>query len=180
MLCGFVVREVVLTVNQGRGRGPAATRGRQTYELAKLVLRKGYIPIVGEGKSRWNTVHIEDLSEVFRLLVNAAVEKKSELHIWGAKGYVFTENGEHVWSDLARLFGEKAESLGLIKKGAKEYPLGKDEALEVAGFEAVSWGLNSRGKAERAREVLGWKPGQRSIEDSVEEILEDEKKRLEG
>lgn len=142
------------------------------------MLRKSYIPVVGEGKARWNNVHIEDLSDVYRLLVNAAVEGRSELEIWGAKGYVFTENGEHVWGDLARAFGKRAESLGYVKEGVKEYSLGKDEALEVAGFEAVSWGLNSRGKAERAREVLGWRPVKASIEEHVEEILEDERKRL--
>lgn len=135
---------------------------------------------MGEGKARWNNVHIEDLSEVFRLLVNAAVEKKSELDIWGPKGYVFTENGEHVWGDLARRFGKTAEKLGFIKEGVEEYALGKDEALEVAGFEAVSWGLNSRGKAMRAREVLGWRPVKGSIEEHVEEILGDERKRLQG
>ena len=123
-------------------------------------------------------MHIEDLSDVYRLLVNAAVEGRSELEIWGAKGYVFTENGEHVWGDLAMASGKRAESLGYVKEGVKEYLLGKDEALEVAGFEAVSWGLNSRGKAERAREVLGRRPFKASIEEHVEEILEDERKRL--
>jgi hypothetical protein len=42
----------------------------------------------------------------------------------------------------------------------------------------VSWGFNSRGKAERAKNVVGWQPKAPSIEDTVEEILKDEKERM--
>ena len=70
---------------------------------------------------------------------------------------------------------KKAVELGYIKD-PKEGSLSKDEALEQAGFEAVSWGLNSRGKAERARRFLGWRPQRPSIEDEAESILKDEKR----
>jgi hypothetical protein len=43
----------------------------------------------------------------------------------------------------------------------------------------VSWGFNSRGKAERAKKLVGWQPKGPSIEENVEEILKDEKSRLE-
>ncbi|KIX07954.1 uncharacterized protein Z518_02608 [Rhinocladiella mackenziei CBS 650.93] len=161
----------------GQGRGPVSGRGRQAYELASLILKKGGIPVVGEGKARWNNVHIEDLSEVYRLLVNKAIEKDTNDEIWGAKGYMFTENGEHIWAELSRAMADKAKRLGYISD-LEEYSVGKDEAMELAGFEAVSWGLNSRGKAERAKKYLGWKPTRPSIEDSIVEILEAERKRM--
>ncbi|KAF2092990.1 NAD(P)-binding protein [Rhizodiscina lignyota] len=162
----------------GKGRGPVAVRSRQAYELAKLIITKGYTPIVGEGKARWNNVHVADLSDVFLLLVEKAVAKDLSSELWGEKGYMFTENGEHVWSDLARLMSKKAVELGYIED-PKEDSLSKDEALDQAGFEAVSWGLNSRGKAERARKVLGWAPHRPSIEGEAVNILKDEKARLE-
>lgn len=92
----------------GRGRGPVAQRGRQAYELAKLILQKGYAPIIGKGKARWNNVHIADLSAVFVKLVEAAVgdqlsAEKAEL--WGAKGYYIVESGEHEWGTLSRKIG---------------------------------------------------------------------------
>ena len=108
--------------------------------------------------------------------MEAAVEKK-DVDVWGDKGYVLTENGEHVWGDLSREIAKKAEELGFIK-GKGEKPLDKDEALEQAGFEAVSWGLNSRGKAGRAEKELGWKAKEGSIEAEIEGILRDEKERL--
>ena len=162
----------------GKGRGPVSTRGRQTYELAHLILTKQYIPIVGAGKSRWNNIHVFDLSLCFLLLAEAAAAGDINPEIWGAKGYIFTENGEHIWSDLARHIATQARKLGFVDKALEEGQLGKDEALEQAGFEAVSWGLNSRGKAERARKHLGWQPKEVSIEEEVSNILKEEKERL--
>lgn len=162
----------------GKGRGPSNARSRQAYELAKLVLTAQYIPIIGAGKARWNNVHVADLADVFVLLTEAAVSKNLDNELWGEKGYFIVENGEHVWADLARKMGRKAEDLGFVKGKLEERELEKEKALQQAGFEAVSWGLNSRAKAERARKVLGWNPSRGKIEDSVEEILKDEKARL--
>ena len=145
--------------------------------MAKLITEKGFIPIVGQGKARWNNVHIEDLSDVYQLLVAKVVAKDTSDELWGSKGYILTENGEHMWSDLARSIGKEAAKLEYISS-PREDALSKDEALKAAGFEAVSWGLNSRGKAERARKHLGWKPSRPSIEEEVPKILKEERERL--
>ncbi|KAK5116776.1 hypothetical protein LTR62_007450 [Meristemomyces frigidus] len=165
----------------GRGRGPVATRGRQAYELTKLILTAQYIPVVGEGKARWNNVHVSDLARLFTLLVEAAAEPEKRStdagEVWGGNVYYFAENGEHVWTELAERIGDactRLEYTGKLEKRA----LGKDEALEQAGFEAVSWGWNSRGKAERARKVLGWSPSGSSIEDEVPNMVREEHERL--
>jgi len=163
----------------GKGRGPVSVRGRQLYELAKLVLQKGYIPIIGEGKARWNSVHVGDLSDVYLLLSEKAAKGDTSDELWGAKGYILTENGEHIWGDLARHVGREAARLGLIPE-PREGSLGKDEAIDQAGFEAVSWGLNSRGNAERARKFLGWKPSRPSIEEEVPDTLKQENERIKG
>lgn len=161
----------------GKGRGPSSNRGRQVYELAKLVLTKQFTPIIGEGKARWNSVHVADLADLFVLLTEKAVAKDTSSQLWGENGYVLAENGEHVWGDLSRLIGRTAAEKGYIKE-PKEGSLSKDEAMDQAGFEAVSWGLNSRGKAERARKYLSWTPKRQSIEDEVPKILDEERARL--
>ena len=163
----------------GRGRGPLNTRSRQAYELAHLILTAGYVPIIGQGKARWNNVHVSDLAQLFVLLTEAAIANNTDPQLWNEQGYYLVENGEHLWADLARLMGKKAIELGLVKsEKMEESQLGKDKAIEQAGFEAVSWGFNSRGKAVRARKLMGWKPEGLSIEDNVLEILSDEKSRL--
>jgi nucleoside-diphosphate-sugar epimerase len=121
-----------------------------------------YIPTIGQGKARWNNVHVSDLAQLFVLLTEAAINKNTDAELWNEKGYYLVENGEHLWADLARLMGKKATDLGLVD--------GK--------LDEKSWGFNSRGKAERARKVVGWQPNAPSIEDTVEQILKDEKNNL--
>lgn len=89
-----------------------------------------------------------------------------------------TENGEHVWSDLARSIAKTAANEGYINKDPKEGELDKEEALKQAGFEAVSWGLNSRGKAGRARKYLDWTPKQVSLEEEIPTMLKSESEKL--
>lgn len=162
----------------GRGRGPSHTRSRQAYELAHLILTGGYVPIIGQGKARWNNVHVADLAQLFVLLTEAAVSGKTDSELWNETGYYLVENGEHVWADLARSMGKKAVELGFLQGELEEKTLEKDKAIDQAGFEAVSWGFNSRGKAERAKKVVGWEPKAPGIEETIEEILKDEKSRI--
>lgn len=163
----------------GEGRGPGSGRSRQAYELAKLILEKDYAPVIGKGKARWNSVHVHDLSDAFVLLAEAAVAGNLSDEIWGPRGYYFAENGEFVWGDLSKLMAKQAYELGYLKQEPKEQALSKDEAFKIADFQAVSWGLNSRSKAERFRRVLGWKPHRQSIEEEIPHILKSEKAFLE-
>jgi len=148
------------------------------YELSKLILTAQYIPIIGGGKARWNHIHVADLSNVFLRLVEAAVAKNNDSELWGAKGYFLTESGEHIWSELAEQIGREAHEMGLLSKQPQTQELSKDAAMKQAGFEAVSWGLNSRGKAERARKVLGWEPSAPSLEADIPNILKAEHEAL--
>ncbi|KAL5342715.1 hypothetical protein BJX70DRAFT_355625 [Aspergillus crustosus] len=165
----------------GRGRGPVSLRGRQVYELSSFILKEGYTPVIGKGLARWNNVHVYDLSRLFGLLLEAATDpaRKDDKEIWGEKGYFLAENGEHVWGDLAKHIGQQAHKLGYLKNEPEVKALSLDEAIaSPAGFEAASWGWNSRGRALRGKNVLGWKPQEKSIEDEVDDILKAEASRL--
>ncbi|KAM3414472.1 hypothetical protein BST61_g9635 [Cercospora zeina] len=151
--------------------------GTKQADVIKTAL-KAYAPIIGEGRAHWDNVHVHDLSEVYLALVDAAVAKKLDSELWGEKGYFFVANGRHVWGDLATTIAQKASEAGYISKDFKEQKLSKDEAWELADFQALSWGLNSQGKAERARKMLNWQPKEGSLDDEVPHILEQEKRRL--
>lgn len=107
--------------------------------MSKLILSANYIPVIGEGKARWNNVHVADLSDLYVLLCEAAVSHKIDPEIWGLRGYYLVENGEHLWSDIAKQIGQEAERVGFIKSPETK-TLSRDAALEQAGFEAESWG----------------------------------------
>lgn len=123
----------------GRGRGPVSGRSRQVYEMAKLILSAKYIPVVGEGKARWNNVHVADLADLYVLLCEAAVARNMGSGVWGQRGYYLAENGEHLWSDIAKEIGEEAKKMGYVKS-LETKTLSREAALEQAGFEAESWG----------------------------------------
>ncbi|GKT87504.1 nucleoside-diphosphate-sugar epimerase [Colletotrichum tofieldiae] len=150
----------------GEGRGPISGRGRQVYELAHFILEQKYCPRIGKGLSRWNNVHVHDLSVVFELLVEAALDpsRKDDAQIWGLTA-----------TSLLRT-GSTSGGICLIKGAAPEVrELSFEEAVKSpAGFEAASWGMNSRGVAVRARKVLGWKPQEKSLEDEVPTIVRSE------
>ncbi|KAI0136425.1 hypothetical protein BJ170DRAFT_10090 [Xylariales sp. AK1849] len=162
----------------GQGRGPINQRSMQAYWLAELILKKGYAPIIGQGKARWNSVHVHDLSDAFVLLAEAATSGNLSEELWGAKGYHLAENGEFVWADYSRAMAKKAYELGYISEEPKDQTLNKEEATKAAGLMALTWGLNSRGKAERLSKTLGWKPHRTSIEQEIPIILKSEKELL--
>lgn len=162
----------------GPGRGPGNQRSRQVYNLVKITLQKGQAPQLGKGLTEWDNVHVHDLTALWVLLAEAAVAGPgpNDAEIWNERGYFLAENGHHVWGEVSKQVGEVAFEKGYIK--TKEVALmNVDEAKELAGFEAISWGLNSKGFAKRARKYLGWKPTGRSLKDEIPFIVDSEAKR---
>lgn len=166
----------------GLGRGPGSSRSRQVYALASFVLTEQYCPRSGKGLSRWNHVHIQDLSLLFELLVKAALDpsQRNNREIWGPHGYFLAENGEHVWGEVSAAIGEEAHKQGFISGGPPEIrALSFDDAVQsAAGFTAATWGLNSRATAVRARKILAWKPCAPSLDEELPNIVQSEAQRL--
>lgn len=134
---------------------------------------------MGAGKARWNNIHVHDLAQAFVLLTEAAAARKNDAELWGDKGYYFTENGEHYWGLLSEWIAKTAADLKFIPEAATE-KMDEAKAKEVAGFESLSWGWNSRGKAQRLNKFLGWEPKERSLGDEVPTIVKSEWERLQN
>ncbi|KUI60279.1 dTDP-glucose 4,6-dehydratase [Cytospora mali] len=164
----------------GKGRGVGNTTSRQVYVMARTTLIRGKAPIIGSGKSEWDHVHVHDLSDLYLRMVNAAVSLSPEIdsHIWGpAEGYLLADGGVHLWSEVAQWVADAAHAKGYIKEAALELTdsaksLEVTYAKEIAGFEAVSYGLNSRGQGKRARKYLGWNPTGPSLKKEVPNIVD--------
>lgn len=159
----------------GLGRGPGNKKSRQVYHLAKVTLQQGQAPQLGKGLTEWDNVHMHDLADLFLSLAEAAVENKPELdrHLWGPEGYFLAENGHHVWGEVSKQIGEYAFKQGYIKEKSPK-AMRMEEVRKVAGFKSISWGINSKGYAKRARKYLGWKPHGRSLEDEIPDIVDAE------
>lgn len=161
----------------GDGRGPGNKSSRQVPVLVKTALKTGQTPQIGRGLAEWNHVHVNDLATLFVLLTEAAIKNDPSLDakLWGKEGYYLAENGNHVWGEVSKWVAADAYKKGYIKTEELK-PMGTEEAEKTAGFEALSWGLNSRGQAKRAREYLGWKPVGRSLKDEIPYMIDAEAK----
>lgn len=76
----------------GRGRGIIKQRSIQIPELARVAIETGRAIQVGKGESTWSNVHISDVSDLFVKLVEMAVQKKTDEHMWNQEGLYFPGN----------------------------------------------------------------------------------------
>ena len=144
-----VVIRPSLIYGRGRGLNPASVQLPRLIELART---HGVARHVGRGLNIWSHVHIDDVVDLY-LLVLADAPPGASLF--------FAENGEASWKTMASAVGR------LLRLGAetKEWPA--EEALQAWGVNAItSFGSNSRVRAAKARKMLGWSPkGPPLIED---------------
>ncbi len=78
----------------GTGRGLGNTRSVQAPEIARVTLvNKQGFQLEG-GKNKWSNVHVNDLSQLCTLLVEAAIAQQNG--IWNKEGIYCPENGVKV------------------------------------------------------------------------------------
>ncbi|QRR32461.1 NAD-dependent epimerase/dehydratase family protein [Hydrogenophaga sp. YM1] len=129
----------------GHGLNPNSV---QIPFLVENALAHGAVQLVGTGQNVWSNVHIDDVVTLYLL----ALEKAP------AGAFYFAENGEASFQDLGEAIRLR---LGLSRIDA----IDPEEAAARWG-EAKAYytlGSNSRVRAKRAREELGWRPRHGSV-----------------
>ncbi|OSD08792.1 NAD-P-binding protein [Trametes coccinea BRFM310] len=149
----------------GMGSGPLFDSGLvnkhslQIPLLIKISLARGRgAGVVGEGKSIWNHVHIDDVADSYIVLLDAVLKNPDTIP-HGREGIYLLENGEHTWIDVSKAVGKAFVQLGLAKS-AKPVPFTEAELQKYIGSSFMGYlalGSNARGRAEQIR-TLGWKP----------------------
>jgi nucleoside-diphosphate-sugar epimerase len=135
----------------GHGRGP----GRDSVLIAALVQQAragGVVQHVGAGRNVWSTVHLDDVADLYLL----AMEKSPP------GTFYFVENGE---ASFAAMTGALARSLGL--PGPRPWNPDSPDNTWNHQFAIHALGSNSRVRASRARDLLGWRPRHHSITDWI-------------
>lgn len=161
----------------GPGRGPDNQRSMQAYDLSKATLNRGKGFQVNAGQNIWHEVHIQDLSNAYLGLVTAALQPGGGKATWNDEGYYFAENGEIVWGEISKKIAQIAKEKKLIETEEID-SLPPDEANKLMRGARFLIGTNSRCKAVRARELLGWVPKQKSLGELLPEIVESEARAL--
>lgn len=160
----------------GPGRGPVNTKSVQAYLLSAAVLKRGKGFLVGKGENVWHQVHVQDLSNVYLALGDAAAEGGGNA-TWNEEGYYFAENGSFVWGDIQRKVAEEAYAQKYITSPSVE-SLDDKQTTEILSVGLYAWGSNSRGRAIRARRLFGWEPKQPKLIDLIPDIVSLEAKEL--
>ncbi|WP_223189399.1 NAD-dependent epimerase/dehydratase family protein [Nonomuraea terrae] len=143
------VRSAVLcnSLVYGQGRVP----GRQSVLIDALIRQArsdGVVRHVGAGRNIWSNVHVDDMADLYAL----ALEKSPP----GA--FYFVENGEESFAAMAAAL---ARALGMTAP----QPWDPDSPGNVwdPQFALHALGSNSRVRATRARDLLGWHPRHHSV-----------------
>lgn len=160
----------------GPGRGPGNTRSVQAYTLSAAVLKTKKGILVGQGKNVWHQVHVQDLSNLYLALGEAAAAGGGNA-TWGKEGYYFAENGPFVWGDVQRAVAKAAFEKKLIPSPEVE-ALSDKEVAKILPFGLYAWGTNSRCHAIRGRKLLGWNPTKPGLLELIPDIVEVEAKVL--
>ena len=145
----------------GIGTGAFNKSSIQVPAFATTTLQCGHGLIVNEGKGIWDNVHIEDLAELYEIVLLNILEKNGSDLPFGKKGIIFSGTRRHTWFEIAQGVAEAAHKAGKIKspevksvslqEGAKLFPHGSEMRVEL-GLSS-----NSRTQANVGRK-LGWKP----------------------
>src|SRR5436305_4088513 len=140
-----------LIYGTGLGAGPDSV---QVPLLISLAKKRGNAAHAGPGENIWSNVHIDDLVTLYAL----AVEKAP------AGAFYFAENGENSMREacnaINRMLGFQGPPTAMsMAEAAAEWGEGTAEDTMAS---------NSRVRAKRAREGLGWKPQARGLVAEIE------------
>ncbi|KAL3482038.1 hypothetical protein BJX99DRAFT_269437 [Aspergillus californicus] len=138
----------------------------------KAMLQIGHAVVVGDGTGVWDHVHIEDLADLYRLVIRDILEREGRTLPTGKKGIIFSANGRHSWLEYSQLVADACYESGLLLD-RKVRHVDLDEAASILmprlgfanevfpkeGLKLAAEGFcsNERTVANVAR-TLGWAP----------------------
>ncbi|RMD42876.1 hypothetical protein DV735_g2298, partial [Chaetothyriales sp. CBS 134920] len=163
----------------GPGRGPDHRRSIQVYRATEAILKKEKGFVVGKGENVWHQVHVQDLSDVYVALGEAAASGSPDgaPATWNDQGYYLAENGQFVWGQILRHVAQEAHKQGFLPEPTAD-GLSPSEVDKLLDRGAYLVGTTSRGEAIRARKLLGWKPHRPSLQALIPDIVASEAKAL--
>ncbi|KAG8944894.1 hypothetical protein FRC00_010361 [Tulasnella sp. 408] len=140
-----------------KGRGPVNT-------MIRVALRRKELVQVGPGTNLWNAVHIDDLTNLYGLLLDQALSGKDkstdpfERFYWGS-------GDEYVWGDVARELARLLYARGAIQSETPRIiKIEEEPSLEPTA-------TNSRSVSTRAI-ALGWTRSGTSLFETLPQEVE--------
>ncbi|KAK1236185.1 hypothetical protein PQX77_000561 [Marasmius sp. AFHP31] len=173
---GYVIMPPLI---YGRGTGPFSRTSVQIPALIRGTLKLKQAPYIGKGLGLWNGVHVQDLINLYMVLLEDALSANPKAPT-GAEGYYFCATDSYQWKQLAEEVGKRLHAKGVIPT-PEARPVTAEEELDVFGaWSGFAYASNSRSKAGKAYKY-GWKPKHHttglfdSIEAEYEAVVEEGK-----
>lgn len=142
----YGVHSIVVRPPLVYGRGGSI----QVPLLIDIARQTGTARYIGRGENRWSTVHVDDLADIYALVLQH-----------GPSGEIFhAASGEVRMRDLA-------DAVGRLLQIGPAVSWGIEEASTWGAFVA-GLGSNSRISGEKVRRMLGWLPHRISVLDDIE------------
>ncbi|RAH86615.1 NAD(P)-binding protein [Aspergillus japonicus CBS 114.51] len=157
---------VAPAVIYGQGRGPVKTKSAPLFEA---FLRHRRVVTVGKGDNIWHNIHVQDLSQLYLRLGEAAASGGGNA-TWNHQGYYLVENGFYINREMLALAARILYAKGLVASPTVE-AVTPEESENILPWLKVMVGVDSRGIALRGRKLLGWQPTMPSFEDELEKSL---------
>ncbi|KAJ7226904.1 hypothetical protein GGX14DRAFT_530826 [Mycena pura] len=150
---GYVVMPPLI---YGRGTGPFSRTSVQIPALIRATLKLKQAIHVGPGLSMWNGVHVQDLVDLFLILMDDALTGTPKAST-GLECFYFCATDTYSWKQLASEIGKRLHARGVIAKAEPRELLPNEEEEVLGAWSGFAYGSNSRSKAGKAY-ALGWKP----------------------
>lgn len=155
----------------GIGSGPFKKVSQQVIALAKASVYRRKAGYVNNKEVRWGNVWINNLVDLYELVLEGLLEGKIEHGKQG--GWYFGSYGEHTWGQVAEKLASVLHSKGLVDS-LEVSPFEKDiiDKLLWGEFAKYVFAQESRAVANRSKKI-GWKPQDKpTILDVIEEEVQ--------
>ncbi|KAM0746166.1 NAD(P)-binding protein [Meredithblackwellia eburnea MCA 4105] len=149
----------------GIGTGTGQRESQQIPKLVDIALERGEAGMIGEGKSIRGSVHINDLVNLYLLLLTRVLSPTPPPSGW--HGSFFGASSSQTWLSLSQSIGKHLHSLGHLPS-SKVSSLTEEEMQRMIGDNAGKFlASNSRPVARRAIDELGWEPREASVGECI-------------
>ncbi|KAH6638665.1 hypothetical protein BKA67DRAFT_528643, partial [Truncatella angustata] len=132
---------------------------------------------IAQGRNILGYVHVNDLADIYvKLVADAERGSASDARLWGPHSYYFANGEELTFAEYMEALVETLKERGVISTDViKE--IGAESNVsdwKIVNATAVvhGYGMTVRCQSERAQTLLGWKPREKSVKETLPEVVD--------
>ncbi|KAF9283244.1 hypothetical protein BGZ88_010579 [Linnemannia elongata] len=174
----------------GFGTGRGNNNSIQIPAQIANSLKHGQAMQIGKGLNIWSKVHVIDLAHFYISLLERAIQEPQDADEAYPLGYPLPKNedayyfvqegDDFAYGDVAKEIAKVFQRIGINDSGAVNGTAPEEEAAYWPEGSNVLLGGNSRSRAVKAREILGWEPKYTDFVGYIDEEIHRQKDLLDG